>query len=132
MFGAISIDGRQFFRQYDKFNGETTLDYLKKLHRKYGKLYLFLDKANQHYKTKIVKDYLGRNRKTLRVRWIPTASPEFNVMEECWRQGEKDLGRLPVFPTSIEDLKKTLAEYYRTRRFRLDMKKFLLTKRHCS
>lgn len=131
VFGAIDISGRQFFRQYEKFNGETFLDYLKKLHKKYGKLYLFMDKAKQHYDTNIVTDYLRANRKTLRVRWIPTASPEFNEMEECWRQGEKDLGRLPVFPTSIKDLKQTLAKYYRTRRFHLDMKKFLLTKR-CS
>jgi len=42
VFGAISMDGRQFFKQYDRFNGETTLDYLKKLHKKFGKLYLFL------------------------------------------------------------------------------------------
>lgn len=131
VFGAISLDGRQIFRQYDVFNGKTFLDFLKKLHKKFRRLYLFLDKARQHHRTKIVLDYLRKNRKTLRVRWIPTASPEFNEMEECWRQGEKDLARLPVFPTSLKDLKQTLAEYYRTRRFHLDMKKFLLTKR-CS
>jgi hypothetical protein len=133
VFGAISINGRQFFRQYNKFNGETFLDYLKKLHRHFGKLYLFMDKAKQHYDTNIVTEYLKANRKTLRVRWFPTGSPEFDMLEECWREGEKDLGRLPVFRTSIEDLKKTLAEYYRTRRFcnRLDMKKFLLTNRNC-
>ncbi len=75
VFGAIGIDGRQFFRQYDKFNGETFLDYLKKVHKKYGKLYLFPDKAKQHYNTGIiVTDYLRKNRKTLRVRWFPTAA----------------------------------------------------------
>ena len=54
------IDGRQIFRQYEKFNGETFLDYLKKVHKKFAKLYLFLDKARQHHKTKIVTDYLRR------------------------------------------------------------------------
>ncbi len=53
VFGAISIDGMQFFRQYNKFIGETFLDYLKKLHRHYGKLYLFMDKA-KHYNTDVV------------------------------------------------------------------------------
>jgi hypothetical protein len=133
VFGAISLSGRQFFRQYEKFNGETFLDYLKKLHRHYGrKIILFMDKAKQHYDTNIVTNYLRANRRTLRVRWIPTASPEFNVMEECWREGEKDLGRLPVFPTTLDDLKSILAQYYRTRRFskHLDMRKFLLTNRH--
>lgn len=133
VFGAVSVDGTQFFRQYETFDGLSFLDFLKKLHRKFGgRLYLFLDKANQHKKTKIVTDYLRKNRKTLRVRWIPTASPEFDMMEECWRQGEKDLSALPVFPTSIDQLKKFLAKYYRTRRFNLDMRSFLLTNRCCS
>ncbi len=129
VFGAISLDGRQIFRQYGTFNGETFLDFLKKTHRKFGKQYLFIDKARQHHKTKIVTDYLTKNRKTLRVRWIPTASPEFNMMEECWREGEKDLCRLPMFPTTLVDLKSILAKYYRTRRFRLrlDIKKLILT-----
>jgi hypothetical protein len=76
-----------------------------------------------------VFDYIRKNRKTLRVRWIPTASPELKVMEECLREGAKDLSRLPVFPTSLEELKSVLAKYYRTRRFssHLDMRKFLLT-----
>ena len=131
VFGAISLDGRQIFRQYEKFNGETFLNYLKKMHKKFWKLYLFVDKAKQHYDTKIVTNYLRKNRKTLRVRWIPTASPEFNMMEECWREGEKDLSTLPTFPTSLIELKSILAEYYRTRHFssHLDMKKFLLTNR---
>ena len=29
IFGAISLDGRQLFRQYERFNGDTFLDYLK-------------------------------------------------------------------------------------------------------
>lgn len=127
VFGAISIDGRQLFRQYDAFDGPSFLDFLKKVHRRFGNQYLFLDKANQHRNTKVVTDYLRENRKTLRVRWIPTASPEFDMMEECWRQGEKDLSVLLAFPTALQDLKKFLAKYYRTRRFHLDMKRFLLT-----
>jgi hypothetical protein len=126
VFGAISLDGRQFFRQYDVFNGETFLDYIKKIYRHYGKLYLFMGRAKQHYDTDIVTEYLRANRKTLRVKRIPVASLEFNMPEECWREGEKDLCRLPVFPTAKEELKSILAKYYRTRRFstRLDMKRF--------
>ena len=132
VFGAIGIDGTQFFRQYETFDGASFLDFLKKLHRKFGRLYLFLDKANQHHHTRIVTDYLKANRKTLRARWIPTASPEFNMMEECWRQGGKDLSAQPVFPISLKELKGFLARYYRTKRFNLDMRSFLLTNRCCS
>jgi transposase len=89
--GAMSLDGRQLFRQYRRFNGRSFLDYLKKIHRKFRKLYLFMDRATQHTKTRKVLNYLKENRKTVRVRWFPVGSPELNVMEECWRQGEKDL-----------------------------------------
>ena len=41
IFGAISMEGKQLFRQYDKFNGDTFLDYLKKIHAKFPKCYLF-------------------------------------------------------------------------------------------
>jgi hypothetical protein len=98
VFGAISLDGRQFFRQYDVLRGKTFLDYIRKIHRNYGKLYLFMDRAKQHYDTDIVTEYLRTNRKTLR--WIPTASPEFNMLEECWREGENNPFRLPVFTTA--------------------------------
>ncbi len=44
IFGAVSMEGnKQLFRQYDKFNGETFLDYLKKIHTKFPKCYLFMD-----------------------------------------------------------------------------------------
>ena len=131
VFGVMSIEGRQMFRQYGKFNKHTFLDFLKKVHRKFRKFYPFMDRASQHYKAKNVRRYMRKNRATLRVRWFPVGCPEFDIMEECWRQGEKDLSTQPSFPTSLKELKDTLAEYYRTKRFKLDMRKFLLTKR-CS
>ncbi len=54
IFGAISIEGKQLFRQYDEFNGDTFLDYLKKIHYKFPKCYLFMDKVSPHYKSKKV------------------------------------------------------------------------------
>lgn len=44
------------------------LGFLKKEHRKFGRQYLLLDRANQHKRTKIVTDYMERNKRTLRVR----------------------------------------------------------------
>ena len=32
LFGAVSMDQKQLFRQYDKFNGDTFLDFLKVTH----------------------------------------------------------------------------------------------------
>lgn len=129
VYGAMDMGGRQFFRQYGDFNGKSFLDYLKKAHKKYGRLYLFLDRAKQHYRTKKVREYIGRNRRTLRIRWIPVGSPAFNVMEECWRQMDDDMLALRFYG-SLGRLRAEIGEYLRTNRFKLDMANFLLTDRY--
>jgi len=41
LFGATtSLEGKQIFRQYDWFDQNTFLDYLKQIHRKFPKCYL--------------------------------------------------------------------------------------------
>jgi hypothetical protein len=44
--GAVSMDQKQLFRQYAKFNTETFLDFLKTIHSKFPKCYLFMDKTS--------------------------------------------------------------------------------------
>jgi len=62
IFGAVCLGGKQLFRQYDKFNGDTFLDYLKKILVKFPKCYMFMDKASPHYKSKKVLKYFEKNR----------------------------------------------------------------------
>ena len=75
-FGAICLGGKQLFRQYDKFNGDTFLDYLKKIHTKFPKCYMFMDKVSPHYtsKKKVLK-YLDKNRYTITPIYLPTNIP---------------------------------------------------------
>jgi len=128
--GALSLDKRQLFRQYPSFNEDTFLDFLKEIHRKFRRLYLFLDRARQHYRSAKVHRYLQKNRTTLRVRWLPVGCPEFNAVEECWRQMDNDLLVSRYYP-SFPNLKAAIAGYLRTRRFNLDVTKYLLTTRGC-
>jgi len=129
-FGALSLDRQQLFRQYNSFNEDAFLDYLKKIHQKFRRLYLFLDRARQHYRSTKVLNHLQKNKRTLRVRWLPIGCPEFNAVEECWRQMDKDLLASRHYP-SFPDLTTTIANYLRTKRFNLDMRKYLLTTRGC-
>ena len=63
IFGALSMEGKQqVFRQYDVFNGDTFLEFLKKIHAKFQKCYLFMDKASPHYKSKKVIKYFEDNK----------------------------------------------------------------------
>ncbi len=84
LFGAISIYGKQLFRQYDKFNGDTFLEFLKTIHSKFPRCYLFLDKAFPHYKSRKVKTYFDNHKDSLVPVYLPTASPEFMILEEVW------------------------------------------------
>ena len=124
VFGALCIDGRQFFRQYESFNQYTFLDYLIQMQRKFGKLILFIDRARQHHRSNIVKEYIEQNKDVLKVIYFPKGSSEFNAIEECWRQGKYDLLVSKYYP-KFEDFRHVIANYYRTRRFKLDIVKYL-------
>ena len=109
------------------FNQDTFLDYLKQIKKKLGKkVILFTDRARPHQSNKI-KKYLEENKDSLRIFYLPKGSPEFNAVEECWRQGKYDLLVSKYYP-GFDDLKSSIAKYYRTRRFNLDIVKYLLRK----
>ncbi len=128
VFGAISMEGkkkkRQLFRQYDVFNGDTFLDYLKKIHAN-SKCYLFMDKASPHYTCKKVIKYFEDNKDTLIPVYLPTASPEFMVMEKVWNIAKQKLLVLKYY-SSFADLKNKISQYFRTKRFNLNMRNYLL------
>lgn len=125
LFGSISLEGKQLFRQYDWFNAATFLDYLKQIHKKFSKCYLFLDKAKQHYKSKKVLEYLDKHKKDLIPVYLPTASPEFMVLEEIWHIAKNDLLVLQYYP-SFTDFIIKISTYFRTKRFNLNMRNYLL------
>ena len=81
----------RFFRQYPVFNQDTFLSYLKEILGKFGRLILFIDRAVQHYRSVKVRQYLQDNSDRIKVEYLPKGSPEFNAVEECWRQGKDHL-----------------------------------------
>jgi transposase len=119
------MDQKQLFRQYDKFNGDTFLDFLKVTHSKFPRCYLFMDKASPHYRSRKVKDYIEENKDTLIPVYLPTASPEFVILEEVWNIAKQDLLVLKYYP-SFDDFKKKISMYFRTKRFGLNMRNYLL------
>src|SRR3954452_21750781 len=67
VFGTLTADRRQLFRQYDKFNQDTFIDYLKQIKKRLGKkVILFTDRARQHQSNK-VKEYLKENKDSVRI-----------------------------------------------------------------
>ena len=123
-YGALADDNTQLFRQYPTGNADYFLEYLDALQAKYPHLILFIDRATWHKKDERVKAYFRKHRETVRPRWFPPAFPEANPLEECWRQGKADcLGS--TFYQTFKEFKKATSQYYRTKRFKLDLYKYL-------
>jgi len=125
VFGTLTSHGKQLFRQYKTFDQYSFISYLQQLKRKFHKLILFLDRAPQHCRSQKVNAYLKRNSDTMIVEYLPKGSPELSAVEECWRQGKDDLLVSKYYPR-FTDLKTAIANYYRTKRFGLDINKYLM------
>jgi len=61
----------------------------------------------------------------IRVEYLPKGSPGLGAVEECWRKGKDEL-LVSRYYSKFRNLRKTIAEYYRTKRFRLDITNYLL------
>ena len=124
MFGAISLQGKQLFRQYNRFNEDTFCEFLIHVHYKFPKCYLFLDKAPQHYKPCKVRKYFEKHKDSLIPVYLPTASPEFMVLEECWNISKNDLLVLTYYK-SFRAFRIKIGQYFRTKHFSLKIHKYL-------
>jgi transposase len=85
VFGCLSLEDKQLFKQYDEFNSNTFVDYIKHVQKRFGKCIIFVDRATTPC-SKITRQYLAQNKDTIRLEYLPVGSPEFNAVEECWRQ----------------------------------------------
>ena len=98
------------------------VDYLKHVKNRFGKFVMFVDRATPHC-SKVTKAYIDGNNDTIRLEYFPIGSPEFNASEECWRQGKYHI--LSSYYPTFANLKDTICSYYRTKRFNLDIIKYL-------
>src|SRR6476469_4843386 len=118
IFGALSSDGKQLLRQHDRFDSQTFIRYLEQLRKKFKKFVIFVDRATQH-RSRVVQEYPHRHEDGIKIEYLPVVgSPEFNAVEECWRQGKHNI--LSNYYSCFSHLKQVISQYYRTKRFNLD------------
>ena len=48
IFGVLSLDGKQLFRQYERFDSHSFIAYLEEVKKKFKKFIMFADRATQH------------------------------------------------------------------------------------
>ena len=73
----------------------------------------------------MIRKYLEENKDVIRVEYLPKGSPDYNAVEECWRQGKDDLLVSKYYP-KFPNLKCAIVNYYRTKRFKLEITKYML------
>ena len=122
IYGSLALDGRQFFRTYDRFNAVTFVAYLKELQRHFGKAVLICDRAPQH-RSRHVREFLRKN-KNVKIMYFPKGSPYLNAVEECWRQGKRRL-LVSEYYRTFSDMCMAISTYYRTARFNLELIKYV-------
>ena len=92
-FGVLSSD-RQFHAFYDKANSDNFLDFLREVHKQFGKCVVFLDNASYH-KSKAVLEGLEEFGGDIVLEYFPKYTPELNPVEPQWREQKRHTaGRL--------------------------------------
>ena len=79
-------------------NAERFLSFLRDVKRHMGgrKLILVIDNLRVH-KAKTVKEYLKKEKRWLRVEYLPPYAPELNPTEYVWSSGKrKDFGNVSI------------------------------------
>ena len=124
-YGSLVADGRQFFRTYYRLNATAFVEYLKSMHRCFGKIAVITDRASPH-RAKLIKDLLKEN-KEIKIIYLPKGSPYLNAIEECWHRAKRALLVSKHYKTR-HDMRRSISEYFRTVRHSLDIKKYLARK----
>lgn len=125
VFGAVADDRSQCFRQYDACNSDTFIAYTKELLEQYDRFVYFIDKAPWHLWTRKVRTFFDAHRDRIIVREFPTGCPEMNPVEHCWKRGKYDDALGAMFHESFDAFRAAVSRYYRAKRFKKNLYKYL-------
>ena len=88
LFGAVNITRGHLLTQFEKkFNAMTFQSFLENLlkHRaRSRRIVIILDNAKYHH-ANLLKPFLQKYRKRLRLEFLPPYSPELNPIERVWK-----------------------------------------------
>ena len=122
MFGAVTDEGRQFFRTPTRgFNDKTFVPYVGTLLRRFKRVALILDRAPAH-RSRLARKTFGSN--NVEFVYLPKASPYLDASEQCWNWGKSDPLNSEYYEI-FDGMRKAVSAYLRTTRFDLDIHKYL-------
>ncbi len=93
-----------------------------KLLKRWSRVLLFVDNGPCHH-GKIVDKFLKAHRRTFRMAFFPSYSPDLNPQEQCWKPARKKLSNR--FLPSLQSAKYHLATEFRRQSFMPKMFEYL-------
>jgi len=102
LFGAVNIRKGRLVTQFEqKFNAMTFQNFLKKLIKRGARgcrIVIILDNAKYHH-ANLLKPFLQKHRKRLKLEFLPSYSPELNPIERVWKLTRRLCTHNEYFPT---------------------------------
>lgn len=111
--GALNLDSKKaVILSEETINKFVTIKLLKRLERTQpkGRIYLILDNAT-YYHAKVVTDYV-KKKKRIKLLFLPSYSPNLNVIERLWRFFHTKVTWNHYFET-IEEFKKETLNFFK-------------------
>lgn len=119
------------FSNDEKVNAETTIELFKRAEEKYKDkkvIHVFVDNAS-YFKNEKIQKYLF-NSKKIKLRYIPTYSPNLNLIERLWKFLRKKVINLTYYE-KFNDYKDAVLNFLENlHKYRDEVKQFVGTKLH--
>ena len=109
-FGALSADGF-YCAFYDRAGSDNFIDFLGKIHKKFGRVLILADNASYHKSAKVRKAVKRFNGDVV-IRYFPRYTPELNPAEGQWRNMRRQTANRLY--ESAGDMKKSIRKMLRT------------------
>ena len=122
VYGVLGLNGEQLFCQYDKFDADHFIEFLKEIKRRFTRALVIMDRAPQHKACAVKK--ARRKMGGIRIAFLPRATPELSAAEECWRQSKGEL--LRVSYVTVGNLRDAITDYFENKTFNLDVYRYLM------
>jgi transposase len=101
VFGLIDYFTGRFFHKAtpSKFNSQTYIDFLQKILVFTRKHIVLIHDGAPYHKSALVKEFISKRANRLTVYKLPSYSPDFNPIEQVWKEIKKEEIHLQYFPT---------------------------------
>lgn len=118
LYASITRDGRRCCAVHKKFDAPTFLGYLRKLHKRFGRVAVILDRAPQH-RARAARGFLRECDGEVVLLRLPVGTPELNVVEGLWHQLRRILAGM--YFSDFGDFRRKVGALLRTMPHSLDM-----------